>query len=152
MILRRDLDLAGLELLDRMVRTAVPELQFVSAAAHRQREDLVPEADPEDRDLFLHQLARVLDRVVENGRIPGAVAQEHTVGTGGKQIGGRRRRREHADVTAVRREPAQDVVLHAEVISRDLQRAAGVLALGYRREFIRGFRSPVKRRVAGYAE
>ena len=52
-ILRRDLDLAGSQLLDGMVRAAVPELQLEGLRAHRQAEDLVAEADAERRHVAL---------------------------------------------------------------------------------------------------
>ena len=79
-VLRGDLDLAGLELLDRMIGAAVAELQLVGLAAHRERQDLVAEADAEHRHVGLDQLARVVDRVPEHGGIARAVAQEHAVG------------------------------------------------------------------------
>ena len=66
MILRRDLDLAGLEFLDRVVRAAMPELQLVGIAAHRERQDLVAETDAEHRHVLLDQVARVVDRVVQD--------------------------------------------------------------------------------------
>ena len=48
-ILRRDLDLPGLELLHRLIRAAVAELQLVRLAAQRQAQQLMAEADAEDR-------------------------------------------------------------------------------------------------------
>ena len=89
-VLRGDLDLAGLELLDRVVGAAVAELQLVGLAAHRQRQDLVAEADAEHRHVGLDQLARVVDGVVEHRRIARAVAQEHAVRARRQQV--RRRR------------------------------------------------------------
>src|SRR5262249_20994327 len=47
-VLRRDLDAAGREILHRLVRAAMTELQLVRLAAEREREELVAEADPED--------------------------------------------------------------------------------------------------------
>ena len=52
-VLRGDLDLAGLEFLDRMIRAAVAELQLEGLAAERQPEDLVAEADAEHRHVGL---------------------------------------------------------------------------------------------------
>ena len=48
-VLRGDLDLAGLEVHDRMVRAAVAELELEGLAAAGEAEDLVAEADAEDR-------------------------------------------------------------------------------------------------------
>src|ERR687898_1778723 len=54
-VLRRDLDAAGVEELDRVIGTAVAELQLVGAAAHREPHHLVPEAYPEHRHVGLEQ-------------------------------------------------------------------------------------------------
>ena len=48
-VLRGDLDPAAAQVLDRMVAAAVAELQLVRLAAEGQAEELVAEADPEDR-------------------------------------------------------------------------------------------------------
>ena len=50
MILGGDLDLAGGLVTDRMVGAAVAELELEGLAAEGLAEDLVPEADAEDRD------------------------------------------------------------------------------------------------------
>ena len=65
-VLRSDLDLAGLELLDRMVGAAMPELQLVGISTHRERQDLVAKTDAEYRHVLFDQLARVVDRVVQD--------------------------------------------------------------------------------------
>ena len=51
MVLAGDFDLAGLEILDGVVGAAVAELELLGLGAERQRENLVAEADAEDRDL-----------------------------------------------------------------------------------------------------
>jgi hypothetical protein len=48
-VLARDLDPPGLEVLDRVVGAAVAERQLVGVEADRAAEQLVAEADPEDR-------------------------------------------------------------------------------------------------------
>ena len=48
-VLRGDLDLPRLEVLDRVVRAAVAELELVGLAAAREAEDLVSETDAEGR-------------------------------------------------------------------------------------------------------
>src|SRR5215203_6440241 len=49
MIVRSDLDLAGREVFDRLVSAAVPELEFVSFAAERRADQLMPETNTKDR-------------------------------------------------------------------------------------------------------
>src|SRR5689334_7750541 len=63
MILGCNLNLAGFELLHRMVRTAVAELQFERLAADRKPENLVAETDAEGRNIGAHQLTYVVDGV-----------------------------------------------------------------------------------------
>ena len=78
-ILRGDLDLAGLEKLDRMIRAAMTELELERFSAEREAKDLMAEADAEDRLVGLQEIARVLDGVVDGRRIAGAVAEEDAV-------------------------------------------------------------------------
>src|SRR5580765_6166909 len=49
MILRRDRDLAGLEVFDRLVSAAMTKLQFEGAPAKSVAEHLMAETDAEDR-------------------------------------------------------------------------------------------------------
>ena len=63
-----------------MVRAAMAELQLVGLAADGERQDLMAEADAEDRHAGGDQLPRVRDRVPQDGRITRAVAEEHAVG------------------------------------------------------------------------
>ena len=62
-----------------MIRAAMPELQLERLAAEREPENLMAEADAEDRLVGLRQLARVLDGVADRRRIARAVAQEDAV-------------------------------------------------------------------------
>src|SRR6185437_10264270 len=52
-VLRRDLDLAGGQVLDRLVGAAMAALHLPGLAAQRQRQELVTEADAEDRHLLV---------------------------------------------------------------------------------------------------
>ena len=97
------------------------ELQLEGLPAHRQAEDLMSQADAEGRHVRGDERLRVVDRVRERGRIARSVAQEDAVRVRRQQLRCRRGCREHADVAAVRAQPAQDVPLHAEVVGRDLQ-------------------------------
>ena len=109
------------ELLDRMVRASMPELQLVGLAADGESHDLVPETDAEHRHVGVHQLTHVADRVRQCGRVAGTVAQEDPVRLDRQQIRRRRGRRKDMHVAAVDVQPPQDVVLDAEVVGRDLQ-------------------------------
>ena len=48
-IVRSDLDLAGGEIFYRLVSAAMPELEFVSFAAERRPDQLMPQANTKDR-------------------------------------------------------------------------------------------------------
>ena len=66
-IVRGDFDLAGELVQHRMIRAAMAELQLVGLAAEREAEDLMAEADAEDRRLA-DQLADVVDLRVRAAR------------------------------------------------------------------------------------
>ena len=89
-VLRRDLDPAGLEVLDRVVRAAVAERELEGLEADRPAEQLVAEADADHRALA-DDLAHRVDDVVERGRVAGAVGEEDQVGVAAEDLlGGRR--------------------------------------------------------------
>ena len=95
-VLRRDLDAAGLEVLHRVVAAAVAELQLERAPAEREREHLVAEADAEERQPARRRSARTFAHDVrQRGRIAGTVAEEDAVGTVRQHLARRRGRREH---------------------------------------------------------
>ena len=85
MILGGDLDAPGAQVLDRVVGAAVPEAQLVGVEARRAAQQLVPEADAEDRHAADH-LAQLGDDVVERGGVARAVAEHHRVGAGGEDL------------------------------------------------------------------
>src|SRR5436305_12521819 len=55
-ILRRDRDPAALQIFYRLVRAAMPELEFEGRSTERETEDLMAETNSEDRSLA-HQIA-----------------------------------------------------------------------------------------------
>src|SRR5712692_6812481 len=57
-----DLDLSRLQLFHGMIAAMVPELQLKSLAAKRNSDELMPEADPENR-LPPHQPPDAVDRI-----------------------------------------------------------------------------------------
>src|SRR4030081_4071134 len=73
-----DLDLARLELLDRMITAVVSELQLERLAAQRNSNQLMSEADSEDR-LPSHQPSNAIHRVCTRLGIARAIRQKHAV-------------------------------------------------------------------------
>src|SRR6202521_5951748 len=78
MVLGCDLDPAVTQILDRMIAAAVAELQLVGLSAEGQAEELMAEADPEDRNLP-DEMADVLLRVRDRLRIARTVGEQHAV-------------------------------------------------------------------------
>ena len=79
-VLGRDLDLVAIEILDRMVGAAMPELELVGLGTQGEAEQLMAETDAEDGPVRrVDQRAHVVDCIGDRGRIAGAVAQEDAV-------------------------------------------------------------------------
>ncbi len=85
-----------------MVPAVVTERQLVGAPAEREPEDLVAEADAEDRHRA-HQPTHRVDGPGDGGGIAGTVGEEDTVRVACEDVGGGRRRRNHFDATTRRR-------------------------------------------------
>src|SRR5688572_443049 len=100
-ILGRDFNLAGAEILDRMVCAAMSELQLEGLAANRQSEDLVPQTDAEHRHAGVNELANVADGIPERGGVAGAIAEKNSVRLDGEKVRRWRRCRKYMDVAAV---------------------------------------------------
>ena len=62
-----------------LVHAAVPVLHLVGLRAGGQREELVPEADPEDGDVLRDGPLQALDRLLALGGVAGAVRAEEAV-------------------------------------------------------------------------
>ena len=84
-VLGGDVDPPRLQVFDRVVGTAVAEGELVGLEADGTTEQLVAEADPEDR-LVADQAADRVDDVVEGGGIAGAVGEEDDVGLLGQDL------------------------------------------------------------------
>ncbi len=82
-VLARDLDLAGRRVEHRLVDAAVTERQLVRAEAERTAEQLVAEADAEERATGLQAVLQEFDLGVARGRVAGAVRVEERVGVEG---------------------------------------------------------------------
>src|SRR5437868_12707834 len=76
-VVRGDLDLTGAQVLDRLVHAAVAVAELVGRQAERAAEELVAEADAEERRAALEHLAQGGD--VGGGRVAGAVGEEDAI-------------------------------------------------------------------------
>ena len=123
-IVRRDLDLLRELVAHRMVGAAMSEFQLVGFAAEGEAEQLVAEADAEDR-LLADQLADVAHLGLERLGVAGAVREEDAVGLERQHIFGGGERGDDGDAAAGLHEAAQDVVLDAEIVGDDVVRGAG---------------------------
>ena len=97
------------------------ELQLEGLRAQRQAEQLMAQADAEDR-LLADQVADGVDGVVQGGRVAGAVGQEDAVGVVRQHLLGRRRAGHDRHLAADLHQAAQDVPLHAEIEGDDVVR------------------------------
>ena len=79
-VLRGDLDLARLQVLDRVVGAAVAERQLERLQAHRSTEQLVTEADP-PHGLLSHQLLTVSTMYPSAAGSPGPLARKIASGS-----------------------------------------------------------------------
>ena len=91
-VLGGDVDPAGLEVLDRVVGAAVAEGELEGLEPDRPAEELVAEADADDR-LLADDAADVVDDVVERRRVAGAVGEEDEVGVAREHLARRSCRR-----------------------------------------------------------
>ena len=90
-VLRGDVHLAHLQILDGLIAAAMPELHLVRLCAKREREQLMPEADAEDR-LLPCELAHLLHNLRHIRRIAGTVREEYSIGIQRKHLLGARMR------------------------------------------------------------
>ena len=118
-VVRGDLDLAGRPVLHRLVDAAVAVLQLVGAEAERAAEDLVAEADAEQRRPALQHPAHHGDRAVGGGRVAGAVGEEHAVGVHGVDVLDGGRRGQHVHLDAALGHPVRGHALDAQVDGGD---------------------------------
>ena len=131
-ILRGDLDVPRLEVLDGLVAAVVAELELERACPDRLSEELVAEADPEDRSLA-EEVPHARDLVVQHGGVAGAVREEHAVGLLGEHLLRRRGRGKHRHAEADLGQRPEDVLLRAVVERDDVRRRrrpAGVASAG----------------------
>ena len=137
-VLRRDLDAARAEVLDGLVPASVAELELERLRAHRDPEDLVPEADAEDRNAP-DEVANDLDGVARSLRVAGSVREEDAVGPECQRLGGGEGGRNDGHARARIAQAAQDVLFGAVVVGDDVRlRARPIAARGRSRSRRRG--------------
>ncbi len=119
-VVARNLHPPGIAEAHRLVAAVVAEAQLVGAAAQRQTQDLVAEADAEQR-LLAQQAAHRVDRVGHGGGVAGAVREKNAVGVEREHLGGGRAGRHHRHAAALVGHQAQDVALHAEIVGDNMQ-------------------------------
>ena len=108
-----------LDVVDRVVRPVVAEPQPGRVGASGPRDDLVTEADPEQRPAVVDDRPRQRDRSVESCRIARARRQDDAVDVGRESDGRRDRVRQDADPGAAMAHRADDVRLQPEVDDPD---------------------------------
>ncbi len=119
---RGDLDLAGGEVLHRMIGTVVALVHLLRLAADGEAEKLVAETDAEHRLAGFHQRLDGRDGVLaRGGRVARAVREEDAVGVVAQHILGCRGGRYDGDARALFGELAQDVALGAEIDGDDVE-------------------------------
>ena len=121
-VLAGDLDLAGGQVLDRVVGAVMAEGHLLGAPAQRQPEHLVAEADAEHRLAAGDQLADLGHGVDAGGRrVARAVGEHHAVRRERQHLLGGGRGGHHRHPAAQAREAAQDVALDAVVDRHDVR-------------------------------
>ncbi|MCY1508168.1 hypothetical protein D9M68_424690 [compost metagenome] len=116
---------AAVEVLHRVVGAMVAMAHLHGLGAGGQAEQLVAEADAEDRDLGVEELADRLDGVVARLGVAGAVGEEDAVRIQRQHFARRSLRRHHGQAAAAGDQHAQDVQLDAEVIGNHVVRQIG---------------------------
>ena len=130
MVLRGDEDRAGHPVLDRMVATVVAELEPRGRCPHRPAQDLVTEADAQQRNPALQQLLAQTDRSGQVGGIARTVAEQHPVRRMAEDVVDGRVVTEDHHLGAAAAQGAQRVALHAVVEDGDPHPAEGAHPAG----------------------
>ncbi len=127
MVHRDDLDLAGLEVLDRMVGPVMPLRHLQRASAHRQRQHLMAQADAKGRHAGLQHAPDGIGGIGARGRgrVAGPVRDQHPVRAAGQHLVGGRGGRHDGGACADIPKCAQDVALDAIVQDHDLEARVG---------------------------
>ncbi len=116
MVLGGDHDLATVDVEHRMIGTMVAEFHLQRARAARQPEQLLSQADAEQRHPCLHQLPGGANGVIASRRVAGAVAEHDTVRRHCQRLVRRGCGRNDSDLATEIDELAQDIELGTEVV------------------------------------
>ncbi len=126
-VLRRDVDLAGAQILDRLVAAAVAVVQPAGPRADAERQELMPEADAHEGDARVHDPPHRPRRRLDILRVAGAGRGRHAVRgeRGDLVVAGVPRHHRHLQPAPLQR--ADDVALVAAVEDHDVppRRVAG---------------------------
>src|SRR5471030_2597333 len=147
-IVRRDLHLLRYFVAHRMVGAAVAEFQLIGLAAKREPQQLVPQADAEDR-LLADEFANVGHLGLQRFGVARAVRKEHAIGLERQHIFGGGEGWDHRYAAAHLHQAAQNVVLDAVIVghyvvfgfgrpAHQFRRRAGIHGLGPFIAFERG--------------
>lgn len=119
-ILRSDKYLPRREIANRMVPAAVSIRELHSLAAHCQAEQLMAQADAEDREVAVRQVSDRVDRVPNGGGVTRPVRQENPIRFERTHLICSRRRGDDGNATTFLDEQSQDVAFHPEVERHDV--------------------------------
>ena len=120
MVLGSDQHPAGVQVLDRVVRTVMAEFHLQGLCAGSQCYDLVPKADAEGRYAFLNQFLRCLDGVVTGFRVTWSIGEENPIRRQFQDICNRGLCRYNGHFAASLSQHPQDVAFDAEVEGNDM--------------------------------
>src|SRR5579862_249353 len=118
-VLRGDCDAPALQILHGLVASVVPELQFEGAPAIGVAEQLMPQANAEDR-LLPDEFAEFLVDITERRGISRAVGKKDAVRVHGENILRGSARGNDAHLEAVPTQVSEDVALYAIVVGDDV--------------------------------
>src|SRR6266853_9873 len=116
MVLRGNFDLFGQKILHRMIRAVMTELQLKGLPSQSQPANLMPQANPENRDVPNH-FANVLDGVPHRLRVAWAVRKKDSIRLHFQNVFGGSLSGHNIDFAVVVDEQAQDVLLDSVVVS-----------------------------------
>ena len=117
-ILSSDFNFFIKQVLDRMIRTMMPEFQLEGFAPQREAAELVAEADTEDRNAA-EKLLNILDGVADRLGVAGTIRKKNPVRLEIEDICGARLRRNNPNVAMVIDKQAQNILLDAKIVGRN---------------------------------
>ncbi len=117
-ILGGDFHFLRKQILYRMIRTVMAELQFEGFSAQREAAELMSEANTEDRNAA-EELLNILDGVADWLRVAGTIRKKNSVRLKVENVLGRRLRRNYPDVAVVINQKPQNILLDTEIVGRN---------------------------------